>query len=192
MTRTVILASASPRRTALLKQLGIAHSVAPVGIDESRLVDETPLAQVARLAREKAQASAAKVGLTADTVILASDTLISFNGESVGKPIDRKDAHRILSMLSGNTHEVLTSICVMSTEGQKTQVITTQVEFASLTPAQIDAYWDTGEPADKAGSYAIQGIGGQFVVAIKGSASAVVGLPLFETRELLNEFGVTS
>lgn len=192
MTRTVILASASPRRTALLNQLGIAHSVAPVDIDESRLADETPLAQVARLAREKAQASAAKVGLTASTVILASDTLISFNGESVGKPIDRNDAHRILSMLSGNTHEVHTSICVMSTQGQKTQVITTQVEFASLTPAQIDAYWDTGEPTDKAGSYAIQGIGGQFVVAIKGSASAVVGLPLFETRELLNEFGVTS
>jgi septum formation protein len=93
-------------------------------------------------------------------------------------------------MLSGNKHEVLTAISAVSNVKQRTEVINTYVEFASLTDAQIDAYWETGEPADKAGGYAIQGIGGEFVVSINGSASAVVGLPLYETRQLLNAFGV--
>ncbi|AGP76651.1 Maf-like protein [Alteromonas mediterranea 615] len=135
---------------------------------------------------------ASKQTLTDDTVILASDTLIAFNGQSVGKPENKADAKRILTMLSGNTHEVLTAISVLNNTRQQTQVITTSVTFAALTDEQITAYWETGEPADKAGSYAIQGIGGEFVVSINGSASAVIGLPLYETRQLLNEFGVVS
>ena len=149
-----------------------------------------------RLAAEKGQAVKAKLAskqtLTDDTVILASDTLIAFNGQSVGKPENKADAKRILTMLSGNTHEVLTAISVLNNTRQQTQVITTSVTFAALTNEQITAYWETGEPADKAGSYAIQGIGGEFVVSINGSASAVIGLPLYETRQLLNEFGVVS
>jgi septum formation protein len=191
---SVVLASASPRRTMLLDQMCIAHSVKPVDIDESALANETPEAQVARLAEQKAQTALARLHdedvLNENTRVLASDTLIAFNGVSLGKPEDKEDARRILSMLSNNEHEVLTAISVASTTKQVTQTITTKVTFAALTNDEIDAYWDTGEPADKAGSYAIQGIGGQFVKAINGSASAVVGLPLYETRQLLREFGV--
>ncbi|AFV83790.1 Maf family protein [Alteromonas mediterranea] len=196
MTKSVVLASASPRRTALLKQMNIAHTIQPADIDESPRLNETPLSLVSRLAAEKGQAVKAKLAskqtLTDDTVILASDTLIAFNGQSVGKPENKADAKRILTMLSGNTHEVLTAISVLNNTRQQTQVITTSVTFAALTDEQITAYWETGEPADKAGSYAIQGIGGEFVVSINGSASAVIGLPLYETRQLLNEFGVVS
>lgn len=196
MNYSVVLASASPRRTMLLDQMGIAHSVKPVDIDESALANETPEAQVARLAEQKAQTALARLHdedvLNENTRVLASDTLIAFNGVSLGKPEDKEDARRILSMLSNNEHEVLTAISVASTTKQVTQTITTKVTFAALTNDEIDAYWDTGEPADKAGSYAIQGIGGQFVKAINGSASAVVGLPLYETRQLLREFGVVS
>ncbi|GFD79622.1 nucleoside triphosphate pyrophosphatase [Alteromonas sp. KUL106] len=196
MTKSVVLASASPRRTALLRQMNIAHTIHPADIDESPRENESPMALVARLAGEKAQAVKAQLlssqAMTEDTVILASDTLISFNGQSVGKPENKADSKRILTMLSGNTHDVLTAICAASDTQQETQVITTSVTFATLTDEQIDAYWETGEPADKAGSYAIQGIGGEFVVSINGSASAVIGLPLYETRQLLNAFGVVS
>ena len=196
MTKSVVLASASPRRTALLKQMNIAHKIHPADIDESPRLNETPQALVTRLAAEKAQAVKAQLearhSMTAGTVILASDTLIAFEGQSVGKPIDKADSKKILRMLSGKQHEVLTAISALSISRQQTQVITTSVTFAALTDEQIDAYWETGEPADKAGSYAIQGLGGEFVVSINGSASAVIGLPLYETRQLLNAFGVVS
>ncbi|MEC8375136.1 MAG: Maf family protein [Pseudomonadota bacterium] len=196
MTKSVVLASASPRRTALLQQMRIEHRILPADIDETPRPSETPEALVERLASEKALAVKQRLieqgEMTDDTVILASDTLISFKGESVGKPEDKADSKRILSMLSGQTHEVLTAISVLSNSKQQTEIIHTFVTFAALTDAQIDAYWETGEPADKAGSYAIQGIGGEFVVSINGSASAVVGLPLYETRQLLNAFGVVS
>lgn len=196
MTKSVVLASASPRRTALLKQMGIEHCIVPADIDETPRQDETPEALVKRLASEKALAVKQRLieqsDMTNDTVILASDTLISFNGQSVGKPENKADSKRILSMLSGKTHEVFTAVSVLSNQHQQTEIIHTFVTFAALTDAQIDAYWETGEPADKAGSYAIQGIGGEFVVSINGSASAVVGLPLYETRQLLNAFGVVS
>jgi septum formation protein len=174
----------------------IEHRILPADIDETPRPSETPEALVERLASEKAIAVKQRLveqgEMTDDTVILASDTLISFNGESVGKPEDKADSKRILSMLSAQTHEVLTAISVLSNSKQQTEIIHTFVTFAALTDAQIDAYWETGEPADKAGSYAIQGIGGEFVVSINGSASAVVGLPLYETRQLLNAFGVVS
>jgi septum formation protein len=176
--------------------MNIAHTIQPADIDESPRENETPMELVARLATEKAQAVKAHLedqqAMAEDKVILASDTLISFNGQSVGKPEDKADSKRILTMLSGKTHDVLTAICVLDNAQQQTQVITTSVTFAALTDEQIDAYWETGEPADKAGSYAIQGIGGEFVVSINGSASAVIGLPLYETRQLLNAFGVVS
>lgn len=190
----LILASASPRRTALLNQMKVAHTVFPADIDETPKPNESPYDLVARLASEKAQAVMSKVNASSEpatsNVVLASDTLIAFNGASVGKPVDREDAIRILSMLSGQTHEVLTAISAMSELKQVTRTVTTSVTFATLTKQQIIAYWETGEPQDKAGSYAIQGIGGEFVVSINGSPSSVVGLPLYETRQLLNEFGV--
>ncbi len=196
MNKKLVLASASPRRTALLLQMNVAHTIVPADIDETPKANETPQALVKRLAAEKALAVKSlleKQGqFTQDVVVLASDTLIAFNGESVGKPVDKADARRILRMLSGQTHDVLTAISALDAAKQETQVVTTSVKFATLTDSQIDAYWESGEPADKAGSYAIQGIGGEFVVSINGSASAVVGLPLYETRQLLNAFGVKS
>ena len=190
----LILASASPRRTALLNQMNVAHTILPADIDETPKPDEKPEDLVARLAGEKAQAVMKKLEMqhadTDNTVVLASDTLIAFNGECVGKPVDKADAIRILSMLSGQTHQVLTSISALSQAKQVTQTVATAVTFATLTTQQIVDYWETGEPADKAGSYAIQGVGGEFVVSINGSSSSVVGLPLYETRQLLNEFGV--
>ena len=194
MSYTVVLASASPRRTELLTQIGIPHRVMPVDINESALPNESPKTQVARLAEQKAQAALLHLShqneLTKDTVVIASDTLIEFDGMSIGKPVDKDDAIRILQLLSNAEHRVLTAVSVASIDRQKTQTIVTTVSFAALTLDEIEAYWETGEPTDKAGSYAIQGIGGQFVKAINGSASAVVGLPLYETRQLLSEFGV--
>ncbi len=190
----LILASASPRRTALLHQMNVAHTICPADIDETPKPGEKPDNLVARLASEKAQAVMKKLekqqALQDNTVVLASDTLIAFNGESLGKPVDKADAIRILSTLSGQTHHVLTSISALSQIKHVTRTVVTAVTFASLTKQQIIDYWETGEPADKAGSYAIQGIGGEFVVSINGSSSSVVGLPLYETRQLLNEFGV--
>lgn len=192
MSKSLILASASPRRTALLRQLGIAHTVRPVDIDESRQGQESPHRQVARLASEKASTAFALLSEQdqASHVVLASDTLIALDGESLGKPSDLADSRRMLQALSGRKHDVLTAISAIDCNTQVTECIQTRVEFAPLTEADIVRYWETGEPSDKAGSYAIQGIGGQFVKAIEGSASAVVGLPLYETRLLLSRFGV--
>ncbi|MCW8091038.1 Maf family protein [Alteromonas sp. ASW11-130] len=193
MQPELILASASPRRTALLSQIGIRHKVKAVNIDESSLPKETPMQQVLRLAEQKAHT--ALDTLTADkkagTVVLASDTLIALDGKSLGKPGNQAECITMLSSLSGKEHEVLTAICVCSAEVKKSQCINTKVQFAHLTHEEMVAYWRTGEPADKAGSYAIQGIGGQFVKAVNGSVSAVIGLPLYETKQLLKEFGVT-
>ncbi len=189
----LILASASPRRTALLSQIGLHHQIKAVDIDESALKDEPPKEQVLRLAEQKARTAFGLLdeGKRAHSVVLASDTLIALDNISLGKPNDQHECIEMLSALSGRQHEVLTAICVCSASVIKSQCINTKVHFADLTEDEMLAYWQTGEPADKAGSYAIQGIGGQFVKAIEGSVSAVIGLPLYETRQLLKEFGVT-
>ena len=194
MSKSLLLASASPRRTALLSQIGIHHTVNPVDIDESVKGQETPQQQVARLAAEKVSAafSALTTQARKTTVVLASDTLISLDGVSLGKPKDAEDSASMLRAMSNREHDVLTAISVKDDTRQQTQCIRTKVYFGTLTDEDIAAYWKTGEPADKAGSYAIQGIGGQFVKSIEGSASAVIGLPLYETRMLLKEFGVES
>ncbi|QJR81292.1 septum formation inhibitor Maf [Alteromonas pelagimontana] len=190
----LILASASPRRTSMLEQIGIPHRQLPVDIDEAPHVGESPQAQVTRLAVQKANEAFRCLDETqqSDAVVLAADTLIAFNGKSLGKPVDEADCRSMLKALSGNEHEVLTAISVKSSGRQETQCLCTKVRFASLSEADIAAYWQTGEPADKAGSYAIQGIGGQFVKSVEGSVSAVIGLPLYETKQLLKTFGVVS
>ncbi|AXR08107.1 Maf family protein [Salinimonas sediminis] len=192
MTIPLILASASARRTALLEQMGFAHQQLPVDIDESGLPGEPPAALVARLAEQKARAAFARLGPTEQrsAVVLGSDTLIAYAGESLGKPADKEDCIATLLRLSDNLHQVLTAICVVNAADSETQIITTEVQFAPVTRAEIERYWATGEPADKAGSYAIQGIGGQFVRSVNGSVSAVIGLPLYETKCLLHKFGV--
>ncbi len=193
MSISLILASASPRRTALLDQMGLSHRQFPVDIDESPLADESPEAMVMRLAEQKAATAWQRLSAAGETdmVVLASDTLIAFNGKPLGKPADREDCFTMLRSLSDNEHEVLTAISVKGEQGSKTQCICTKVQFAPVSDDDIAAYWDTGEPADKAGSYAIQGIGGQFVKSVSGSVSSVIGLPLYETRCLLKEFGIS-
>lgn len=182
------LASASPRRRDLLAALGIVHSWAGVDIDETPRPGETPEALAGRLASAKA-AAARRRGETA-RLVLAADTVVALGGRVLGKPASRDDALGMLGLLSGCNHEVLTAV-VLSVDGQELQATSaTTVRFRVVEPAEARAYWDTGEPAGKAGAYAIQGRGGIFVASLSGSYSGVVGLPMFETAALLRRAGL--
>jgi len=188
MTAQIILASASPRRQELLDQINVTYKVYPVDIDETPRANELPLAYVQRIAAEKS--AACKARLTPDIPILAADTTVVLGNMIMGKPKDQADALEMLMLLSGKTHQVYSTISLRGREhGQAVSV--TEVSFRHLNEQEILAYWQSGEPLDKAGSYAIQGVGAMFVEAIKGSFSGVVGLPLFETAELLSNQGVT-
>jgi septum formation protein len=188
MTAQIILASASPRRQELLDQINVTYTVYPVDIDETPRVNESPLAYVQRLAAEKS--AACKARLNPEIPILAADTTVVLGDMIMGKPKDQADALTMLMQLSGKSHQVYSAISVRGREhGQAVSV--TEVTFRHLTEQEILAYWHSGEPLDKAGSYAIQGLGALFVEAIKGSFSGVMGLPLFETAELLSNQGVT-
>jgi len=187
MTAQIILASASPRRRELLDQIKVAHRVHPVDLDETPLPNEAALDYVQRLAAEKSAACLAQLG--DGLPVLAADTAVVLGDLIMGKPKDRDDAFTMLRRLSGKMHRVYSAISLRGREhGQAVSI--TEVTFRSLTEAEIEAYWHSGEPADKAGSYAIQGLGGMFVESISGSFSGVVGLPLFETAELLSRQGI--
>ena len=188
--RKLVLASASPRRAELLTQIGVKFSVMPADLDESPLAGEQPEALVKRLAAEKAKAAAQVHKDTEGCVVLASDTVVVLDNQALGKPNDFADAAAMLGALSDRKHQVMTAVSLLDDTRQKTICVTTQVHFGPLSATQIARYWETGEPADKAGAYGIQGIAGQFVKSIEGSYSAVVGLPLYETVQLLQEFGV--
>ena len=182
------LASRSPRRAELLRQLGVKFVVIDVDVDETAPTGETPLAYVARLARAKAlagQTRAAGVG-----AVLAADTTVTIDGLIFGKPVDETDARAMLSRLSGRWHEVHTAIALAQAAAVAVKVVTSRVLFRNLDQATVNDYWCSGEPGDKAGAYAIQGLGGGFVRRIEGSYSAVVGLPLCETLELLEQAGI--
>ncbi|MGD9755822.1 MAG: nucleoside triphosphate pyrophosphatase [Acidimicrobiia bacterium] len=182
----LILASASPRRRALLEPF-CSFEVRPADLDESVLPGEDARRYVERLARDKARAVGAH---RAPPVVLAADTTVALDGEIFAKPDDAAHAARMLAALSGRTHEVHTGVAVARAEGSESFVVTTEVTFAALTEAMIHWYVGTGEPLDKAGAYAIQGAGGAFVAAIAGSFSNVVGLPLVETLAALARAGV--
>lgn len=195
--KQLILASQSPRRKALLAQLGYEFSTQAADIDESVNLQESAQDYVVRLAKEKAHAIYAKLSPLAQSqsVVLGSDTSVVIDGDVLGKPTDEADCIAMLMRLENKTHQVLTAIAAISQDSQNkhssvSQLVETQVQFKPLTVAQIKRYWQTKEPCDKAGSYAIQGIGGQFVINIKGSYSAVVGLPLYETAQLLTQLGL--
>ena len=190
MSNTLILASQSPRRKELLKQLGYDFICLPADIDESVLPAEAPEQYVARLALEKAAAIAQQN--SADVVVLGSDTSVVFDALILGKPQSLTDCIAILKMLSGNSHRVVTAIAAVQGQRSEVVVVSTEVDFKILSEAEIKRYWQTGEPQDKAGAYGIQGIAGQFVKQIRGSYSAVVGLPLYETAQLLSAFDVQS
>ncbi|MFV0477176.1 MAG: Maf family protein [Parahaliea sp.] len=184
----LILASASPRRFELLRQIGVQATVQAADIDETPLSGEAPSDYVLRMARNKAHAVAA--GADTHTVVLAADTTVVIDGDVLGKPVDYMDALAMLARLSGRTHEVMTAVCVV-TEGRVEDIqVTTKVSFANLNRALCEAYLATDEPWDKAGAYGIQGMGAILVSAIEGSYSNVVGLPLSECWHLLSACGV--
>ncbi len=183
----VILASASPRRQELLTQLGVKHRVMAVDIEESCKPAESPEECVKRLALEKARKAKAK---SSDALVIGSDTMVVVNGRILGKPMNRADGLQMLESLSGRQHEVLTAVAVAGHGREISCVQHSQVQFRELSSAEIAAYWQTGEPADKAGAYAIQGLAAQFIQRLEGSYSGVMGLPLYETASLLGEFGV--
>jgi septum formation protein len=180
----LVLASRSPRRRGLLGQLGIALDVLPADADEAVLPGEAPRAYVLRVARAKARAVAGEFVLAADTAVVLGDAVL-------GKPADAADARRMLRALSGSSHEVLTAVVVRRAAPalELEAVVATGVEFAPLSEAEVAWYAATGEPLDKAGAYALQGAGGAFVLAVRGSVSNVVGLPLAETADLLRRIG---
>jgi len=187
---TLYLASGSPRRRELLTQIAVPFLTQIAPIDENALPGESPIAYVERLALSKAQAGLAALTDTADAVVLGADTAVVLDGRILGKPTDRAYALATLSDLSGRTHDVLTAVALVSHERQVSRVVTSQVTFRALSQAEIEAYWASGEPQDKAGCYGIQGLAAVFVSQLQGSYSAVVGLPLCETAALLAEFAI--
>lgn len=180
----VVLASASPRRAALLEQIGVAFSVRIAHVDESQLPGEAPGDYVERLAREKAKAVA-----QSGQVTLGADTTVVVDGVILGKPTGRDSAIDMLMRLSARTHQVVTGVAVTDARKIQSLRVAAEVTFRPISAEEAAAYWDTGEPLDKAGGYGIQGIGGIFAQSINGSYGAVVGLPLTETEALLRDFG---
>lgn len=187
MNPHIILASASPRRKELLEQIGVNYQVYAVDIDESAHAGEAALNYVQRMAAEKSAACLARIGHTLP--VLAADTTVVLGGVIMGKPKDKQDALAMLRQLSGATHQVYTAVSLRGSEHHEV-VSKTDVTFKTLTDVELEKYWQTGEPLDKAGSYAIQGLGALFVQSIHGSFSGVVGLPLFETGQLLIKQGI--
>lgn len=185
MQKKLILASASPRRKQLLAQIGVTFTVCSAEIDETPIKGEVATDYVKRLALEKASVIYQRIN-DPDVWVLGSDTSVILADEILGKPRDKQHAVQMLSQLSGRTHRVLTSVALV---GRKKQCIVNEnkVMFAALTPEQIEAYWATGEPIGKAGAYAIQGMAAIFIKHLEGSFSGVMGLPLFETAQLLKQ-----
>ena len=182
---TLQLASTSPRRREILATLGLEFSIVRVDVDEALLPGESPGAMVVRLALAKAEAADAG---PAD-IVIAADTAVVADEHVLGKPVDQDDCLAMLELLSGRSHQVLTGVAVHSAQGTRTTLSTTDVYFREIDRDEALAYWQSGEPHDKAGAYAIQGIGGAFVERIEGSYSGVVGLPVFETMALLEQAG---
>ncbi len=191
------LGSASPRRSELLRQIGVPHCVRSVELDETAQPGETPADYVLRLAAAKALAvQAARTAAGAQSLpVLGADTTVTIDGAVLGKPRDSADLAAMFGTLSGREHEVLTAVAVATRDADgapqvRTRLSRTRVRFRAIAPGEAETYWATGEPRDKAGGYGIQGLGAVFVESIVGSYSGVVGLPLAETAALLRGAGV--
>lgn len=188
------LASQSPRRRELLTQIGVEFETCSVNVLEEKAEHEQAKTYVLRLARDKAQAGVALLSnndalsdLEKD-MVLGSDTIVVFEGLVLEKPRDAAHAKEMMQLLSGKQHQVMTAIAVADQSDCLTDLVITDVKFRHISDLEIDAYWQTGEPADKAGGYAIQGLAGKFVEYIHGNYSAVVGLPLMQTEQLISQF----
>lgn len=188
---TLLLASASPRRAELLSQLDVEFRQAAVDIDESPVPSEPPKEYVGRMSRQKAEAAFKRYGAEG-LVILAADTTVVLGTAILGKPTDFSDFADMMRRLSNQRHQVLTSVSVVSAQKAEHRTVVSSVQFGPIHDEDIRWYWNTGEPGDKAGGYGIQGRGARFVRAIEGSYSGIVGLPLYETAEMLADFGVLS
>ncbi|MFA9460406.1 Maf family protein [Thiohalorhabdus sp. Cl-TMA] len=188
---SLYLASRSPRRAELLDQIGVPHQPVESEVDEAPRAGEPPASYVERLARDKAMAGAGVLGLPdgRGTLVLGADTAIELDGAILGKPQDPGGARRHLTALSGQEHEVLSAVAISDGHTTESRLSRTRVRMRALEADEIEAYIETGEPMDKAGAYAIQGRGAVFVERITGSYSAVMGLPLYETDQLLRRFG---
>ncbi|WP_319782484.1 nucleoside triphosphate pyrophosphatase [Oceanisphaera sp. IT1-181] len=189
MSPQLYLASGSPRRRELLVQLGVTFDVLRPDVAEQQQPNEDATLYVQRLARDKARAGAA-LAVPEDRPVLAGDTIVVLDGSVLEKPRDQADGMDMLRRLSGRSHLVLTAMALLANAKLSEVLVSTQVTFRVLTEADIEGYWHSGEPIDKAGGYGIQGAGGSFVVHINGSYSSVVGLPLVETRSLLQAAGL--
>jgi septum formation protein len=182
----LFLASTSPRRREILNALGLEFSVLHVDIDETPRPAEVPGEMAVRLATDKVQAAAAGP----HDLVLGADTVVVIDGRLLGKPVDQDDCLAMLAALAGRSHKVVTGVALRGSHGIRTALSETEVYFREISSDEALAYWQSGEPCDKAGAYAIQGIGGGFVERIEGSYSGVVGLPVFETAALLREAGI--
>lgn len=181
----VYLASHSPRRRELLSQIHVAYETLTIEIDETRLADESPVAYVQRVALLKARAGVEQLPAGQHSPVLGADTTVVLDGECLGKPVDDADAARMLRRISGRQHEVLTAVTLISNKGEQSALSRSRVSFAELTEQQIQRYCASGEPLGKAGAYAIQGRAAAFICDLQGSYSGVMGLPLYETAQLL-------
>lgn len=187
-TPQLYLASRSPRRAQLLRQLGLHFEVIDVEVPEVPAPGQDPAEYALGIAAAKA--AAGRAAAPGALPVLAADTDVSIDGEILGKPRAREDAIRMLLRLSGRTHEVCSAVAVAQGERLETVLSRTRVTFADIAPQAAADYWDSGEPADKAGAYAVQGYAARWVRSIEGSYSGVVGLPLYETALLLERFNV--
>ncbi|KPC34652.1 Maf-like protein [Pseudomonas syringae pv. cilantro] len=187
---SLYLASGSPRRRELLTQIGVPFAVLSTQIDETPFDHETPAAYVERLALGKAQAGLSLVQADQHGCVMGADTAVVLDGRILGKPVDEADALSMLTALSGREHDVMTAVALINRQRSETCVVTSRVRFREIQLHEAQAYWASGEPVDKAGGYAIQGLAAIFVQGLQGSYSGVVGLPLCETAELLGRFGI--
>jgi len=193
MELPLVLGSGSPRRRELLARAGVAFEVLPADIDESTRDGEEPAAFALRLAREKAQAVATRVGAPPRRIVLGADTIVVIDGDVLGKPVDPEDAVRLLGRLVGREHRVYTAVAVIASdriEQAATCVVASRVAMRAADEREIRRYVATGEPLDKAGAYAAQGEGRRFIARIEGSETNVIGLPMDETLALLRESGL--
>ena len=184
----LLLASASPRRSALLTQIGVAHRVHATEIDETPRPGEAATALVERLARGKAAAGRTQAG---GLPVLGADTEVVLDGRVFGKPRDAADAVAMLLALAGREHQVLSAVALATADGRVQSLLSeSRVRMRDITPEEAQAYWASGEPRGKAGGYAIQGLAAVFISALSGSFSGVMGLPLYETAQLLGAAGI--
>ncbi len=188
---SLFLASSSPRRRELLAQIGVGFRVLDVATDESRHGGEDIRHFVMRMARDKARAGRLALdGECGNTAVLGADTVVVLDGAMLGKPVSHEDGVAMLRALSGCTHQVMTAVAINNDGDEQCRVCQSRVTFRELDDNEIEAYWQSGEPRDKAGAYAIQGMAAVFIKRLEGSYSGVMGLPLFETADMLAASGI--